>query len=38
MNRCNGVKRLSNNPVFYCDSVTGLVTMLPPLLPLHLHF
>lgn len=28
MNRCNGVKRLSNNPVFYCDSVTGLVTML----------
>lgn len=28
MNRCNGVKRLSNNPVFCCDSVTGLVTML----------
>ena len=22
------MKRLSNNPVFYCDSVTGLVTML----------
>ena len=37
MNRCNGVKRLSNNPVFYCDSVTGLVTMLTspsPTLPI----
>ena len=28
MNRCNGVKRLSNHQVFYYDSVAGLVTML----------